>query len=96
MGNLRGRPVSEVARVAALNHVSVGGTLVALSGNDTHSEVLLADWPDDKFLSELELTQSDGDRLLNAFEPIMRYLGIRFSWQREGEAVRLTFQTQRT
>jgi hypothetical protein len=90
--NLRGRPVAEVARVAALNHISVGGTLLSLSGDDTHAEVLLAEWPDDEFLSELQLTQSDGDRLLKAFEPIMEYLSIRYSWQREGEAVRLTFQ----
>jgi hypothetical protein len=90
--NLRGRPVAEVARVAALNHISVGGTLLSISGDDTHAEVLLAEWPDDEFLSELQLTQSDGDRLLKAFEPIMEYLSIRYSWQREGEAVRLTFQ----
>jgi hypothetical protein len=90
---MRGRPVSEVARAAALNPVSVGATLLSLSGDDTYAEVLLAEWPDREFLEELELTQSDGDRVLNAFEPIMEYLGIRYSWQREGEAVRLTFQT---
>jgi hypothetical protein len=77
----------------------VGGTLVSLSGDDTHAEVLLAGWPDEEFLSELQelqLTQSDGDRLLNAFEPIMEYLGIRYAWQREGEAVKLTFEKERT
>jgi len=94
--DMRGRPVAEVARVAALNPVSVGATLRSLSGDDTHAEVLLAGWPDDEFLSELGLTQSDSDRLLNAFEPIMEYLGIRYAWQREGEAVRLSFDRGRT
>jgi hypothetical protein len=93
---LRGRPVADVARMAALNPVSVGATLRSLSGDDTHAEVLLAGWPDEEFLSELGLTQSDGDRVLNAFEPIMEYLGIRYAWQREGDAVRLTFESART
>jgi hypothetical protein len=93
---MRGRPVAEVARVAALNPVSVGATLLSLSGDDTHAEVLLAGWPDEEFMSELQLTQSDSDRLLNAFEPIMEYLGIRYAWQREGEAVRLSFDRERT
>jgi hypothetical protein len=82
--------------VAALNYVSVGATVLSLSGDDTHSEVLLAGWPDEEFLSELQLTQSDGDRLLNAFDPIMEYLSIRYAWQREGEAVRMTFEMERT
>jgi hypothetical protein len=93
---LRGLPVADVARVAALNYVSVGATLLSLSSDDTHTEVLLGGWPDEEYLSELQLTQSDSDRLLNAFEPIMEYLGIRYAWQREGEAVRLTFGNERT
>jgi hypothetical protein len=93
---LRGRPVADVARMAALNPVSVGATLRSLSGDDTHAEVLLAEWPDEEYMSELQLTQSDGDRLLNAFEPIMEYLGVRYAWQREGEAVKLTFERERT
>jgi hypothetical protein len=93
---MRGRPVADVARAAALNPVSVGATLLSLSGDDTHAEVRVGGWPDEEFLSELQLTQSDGDRLLNAFEPIMEYLGIRYAWQREGEAVRMTFEKERT
>jgi hypothetical protein len=93
--DMRGRPVSEIARVAALNPVSVGATLRSLSGDDTHAEMLIAEWPDEEFLSELRLTQSDGDRLLNAFEPIMEQLGIRYAWEREGEAVKLTFENER-
>jgi hypothetical protein len=93
---MRGRPVVDVARTAALNPVSTGATLLSLSGNDTHAEVLIAGWPDEEFLSELQLRQSDGDRLLKAFESIMEYLGIRYVWQREGEAVRMTFEMEHT
>ena len=93
---LRDRPVADVAREAALNHVSVGGTLRSLSGDDTHAEVLLSGWPGEEFLGELRLDQSESDRLLNAFGPIMEYLGIRYAWQREGEAVKLTFERERT
>jgi hypothetical protein len=92
---LRGRPVTDVAREAALNVVSVGGTLRSLSGDDTSAEVLIARWPEEESLSDLQLTQSDGDRLWNAFGPIMEYLGIRYAWQREGEAVRMTFEMER-
>jgi hypothetical protein len=94
--DMRGRPVAEVARVAALNPVSVGATLLSLSGDDTHAEVRVGGWPDEEFMSELQLTQSDSDQLLNAFEPIMEYLGIRYAWQREGEAVRMTFEKEPT
>jgi hypothetical protein len=70
--------------------------LLSLSGDDAHAEVLVAEWPDEEFLRELQLTQSDSDRLLKAFEPIMEYLGIRYAWQREGEAVRMTFEIERS
>ena len=93
---MRGRPVVDVARTAALNPVSIGATLLSLSGDDAHAEVLLAGWPDEEYLSDLQLTQRDGDRVLNAFEPIMEYLGIRYAWQREGEAVRMTFDIERS
>ena len=93
---MRGRPVAEVAREAALNVVSVGGELRALSGDDTSAEALIAGWPGEDLLSALQLRQSDGDRLWSAFEPIMDNLGIRYAWQREDEAVRMTFEIERT
>ncbi len=38
---LRGQGAAAVARVAALNVVSVGGELVALSGDDTRAEAVV-------------------------------------------------------
>ena len=93
---MRGRPVAEVARTAALNAVSVGGQLRSLSGDDTRAEVLIVGWPEEELLGMLQLTQGDGDRLWNAFDPIMKYLGIRYAWQREGETVRMTFELDHT
>ncbi len=31
---------------------------------------------------------------MKAFEPIMEYLGIRYAWQREGEAVMMIFEIE--
>ena len=89
---LRGRPVVEAARLAALNAVSLGATLRSLSGDDTSAEVLVAGWPDEGFLDLLGLSREDAQRQHGAFEPIMEQLGIRYGWQREGDAVKMTFE----
>ncbi len=89
---LRGRPVVEAARLAALNAVSLGATLRSLSGDDTSAEVLVAGWPDEGFLDLLGLSREDAQRQHGAFGPIMEQLGIRYGWRREGDAVKLTFE----
>ena len=89
---LRGRPVVEAARLAALNAVSLGATLRSLSGDDNSAEVLVAGWPDEEFLDLLGLSREDAQRQHGAFGPIMEQLGIRYGWRREGEAVRMTFE----
>ena len=58
--------------------------------------MLVAGWPGEELLSTLQMTEGDADRLWGAFEPIMDNLGIRYAWQREGEAVRMTFELNRT
>ncbi len=92
---MRARPVADVAREAALNVASMGGEVRSFSGDDTSAEVLAAGWPGEELLSALQLRQDDSDRLWNAFAPIMDSLGIRYAWQREGEAVRMTFERER-
>jgi hypothetical protein len=91
---LRGRSTEDVARTVALNMVSVGGSLRSLSGDDDHAEVLIAGWPASETLSELEVTQSESDALWHIFEPIMEYLGIRYAWQRQDEAVKITLERE--
>ena len=89
---LRGQPVVEVARLAALNAVSLGATLRSLSGDDKSAEVLVAGWPDEEVLELLRLSREDAQRQHGAFGPIMEHLGIRYGWRREGDAVRMTFE----
>jgi len=76
--------------------VSVGGMLRSLQGNDTRAEVLIAGWPTDEDLSELRLTLSDSEPLWSIFLPIMEYLGIRYAWQRQDDAVMMTFEREST
>jgi hypothetical protein len=89
---LRGQSVREVARTAALNWVSVGGSLSSLSGDGEHAEVVIAGWPEEEHLSALGMTLAESDPLWNIFRPITRYLGIRYSWERQDGAVRMTFE----
>lgn len=92
---LRGGPVVEVARLVALNAVSVGATLRSLSGDHRGAEVIVAGWPDDEFLDMLQLSREEGERQYNAFRPIPEYLGIHYEWRREEDAVRMTFELKR-
>jgi hypothetical protein len=92
---LRGEPVVEVARLVALNAVSVGATLRSLSGDERGADVLVAGWPDEEFLDMLQLSREDGERQYNAFLPIMEHLGIHYEWRREDDAVRMTFELNR-
>jgi hypothetical protein len=91
---LRGRSTEDVARTVALNMVSVGGSLRSLSGDENHAEVLIAGWPASETLSELEVTQSESDALWHIFDPITEYLGIRYAWQRQDEAVKITLERE--
>jgi hypothetical protein len=94
---LRSEPVRVVAQTAALNAVSVGGTLRSLSGDEERAEVIIDGWPDEEISGTLGLSRSDGEAMWDSFEPIMEHLGIRYSWQHEEDgAVRMTFERGRT
>jgi hypothetical protein len=94
---LRSEPVRVVAQTAALNAVSVGGTLRSLSGDEERAEVIIDGWPDEEISGTLGLERSDGEAMWDSFEPIMEHLGIRYSWQHEEDgAVRMTFERGRT
>jgi hypothetical protein len=56
--------------------------------------VIIVGWPDRELSSFLELPQSDSDQVWNTYEPIMGYLGLRYTWQREDEVVRITLERQ--
>jgi hypothetical protein len=91
--DLRSQPVLAVARTAALNAVSVGGTLRSLSGDEAHAEMLIEGWPDEEISGALGLSRGDGEAMWDSFEPIMEHLGIRYSWRHEEDGpVRITFE----
>ena len=91
---LREQPLTAVARMAALNAVSVGGTLRSLSGGEDRAEVLIEGWPDEEISGVLGLGHDEGEVMWDSFEPIMEHLGILYSWAHEQEngPVRLTFK----
>jgi hypothetical protein len=91
---LRDQPLTAVARTAALNAVSVGGTLRSLSGDEDRAEVVIDGWPDEEISGVLGLGNDEGEVMWDSFEPIMEHLGIRYSWGHEqgNGTVRLTFE----
>src|SRR5215213_7554654 len=91
---LRDQPLTAVARTAALNAVSVGGTLRSLSGDEEHAEAIIEGWPDEEISGTLGLQRGEGEAMWDSFYPIMEHIGIRYSWGHEEEegAVRLTFE----
>ena len=91
---LRDEPLTAVARTAAMNAVSVGGTLRSFSGDEERAEMIIEGWPDEEISGVLGLEGSDGEVMWDSFEPIMEHLGILYSWAHEQEngRVRLTFE----
>ncbi len=92
---LQGRPVTEITRMAALNVVSAGAVLHALSGDDTQAEAVVTGWPSEEWCAAVGLTLDDLDPFWNIYAPIADYLGLAYSWQRHGEAVTLRFTRTR-
>ena len=92
---LHDQPVVAIARMAAINAVSVGGVLRSLSGDREHAEAIVEGWPDEEISGVLGLERSEGEAMWDSFEPIMEHLGIGYSWQREDGAVKLTFERGR-
>ena len=93
---LRNEPLTTVARTAAMNAVSVGGTLRSFSGDEKRAEVIIEGWPDEEILEVLGLERGDGEAMWDSFEPIMTHLDIRYSWVHEEDgAVRIIFERGR-
>jgi len=92
---LRAQPVVDVAQAVTKNAVSVGCALGSLSGDEARAELLITGWPDAEEISRvLGLETSDSDAMWDSFIPIMERLGIRYAWQREDGAVRLTYERE--
>ena len=59
--------------------------------------MIIGGWPDEELLGTLGLGREEGEAMWDSFDPIMEYIGIRYSWgheEEEGEegTVRLVFE----
>ena len=81
----------DIAEMAALNMASGGATLRSVSGDASQASAVLSDWPSEEMLQFAGLSQDDADAFLDVFNPIAEYLGLRFTCQRQGDQLTLTF-----
>jgi hypothetical protein len=83
----KGESVKEVMDVVALNILSAGGKLVAVSADHALAQATFAGWPSFDDLEFFGLTQNDADVIWSIFQPIMAYLNLKYHWQREQDEV---------
>ena len=93
--DVQGQPLVDITRLAALNIVSSGGVLQSLSGNDLQAEAVVTGWPSEEWRAVFGLTLDDLDPFWNIYVPIADYLGLKYSWQRQEDAVTLRFTRTR-
>lgn len=90
--SLQGQGAQAIARAAALNVVSLGGTLHNLTGDEQQAEVTLTDAVDAAYLEAFGLTRAEADALYTVFEPIADALSYALQWERTGETITLIFR----
>ena len=88
---MQGRPVKDIAQMAALNMVSVGGALQSLSGDDSQAQAVIQGWPSADWLAFFALDQTNIAPFWNVFKIIAESLGLQCEWTRQGDEVTLTF-----
>ena len=88
---MKGHGARDIAEMAALNMASGGATLRSVSGNASEASALLSNWPSEEMLNFAGVSQDDADTFLDVFNPIAEYLGLRFSRQRQGDELTITF-----
>ena len=89
---MRGKGARTVARMAALNIVSSGATLLKLDGEEDRAEATVVGWPGDDELEFFGVTLDEADAMFTVFEPIAEALGLQYRWLRQGDAVTMTFE----
>ncbi|HZS86513.1 MAG TPA: hypothetical protein VFE42_03350 [Chloroflexota bacterium] len=85
------KDLAMIARVAALQTVSLGATVQSITADETRAEVVITAWPPQDSLAAFGLSQADADVVWQTFAPIALRLGLRFAMRRDGEDMRLTF-----
>ncbi len=90
--SLQGQGARAIAREAALNVVSRGGTLHELTGDEQQAEVTVTDAVDAEYLEAFGLKRVEADALYTVYEPIADELGYALRWERTGETITLVFR----
>jgi hypothetical protein len=87
----KNKPVKDVARLLALNFVSAGGLLETFSGDENKADFTIGGLPNKEWLFfDLDISQSEYDTIFNVSIPIMQSLDITFTWERQGESIKMT------
>ncbi len=92
--SMKGKPLTEVANHIALNVVSVGGTLLSITGDESTATTVFKDWPSEGLLTFFGLSQAEADETWSIFGPITESLGLSYQWRREGDQVMATVMRQ--
>ena len=64
---MEGQPTKAVAQMAALNMVSVGGSVQSLSGDDSQAQAVIQGWPAEDWRTFFTLEQTEIDPVWNIF-----------------------------
>lgn len=89
---VRGQGARQAAQWAALNTVSLGATVRAFAGDEGRADVTVAGWPGDEALGFFGVSQDEADAMFSVFASVADHLGLRYQWQRQGDAVTMTFE----
>jgi len=89
---IRGQGARQAARAAALNLVSLGANLQELAGDEQRATVTVREWPGAEARTYFGISQADADATFTVFATIAEAIDLRYYWQREGDAVTMTFE----
>lgn len=89
---VRGQGARQAAHWAGLNTVSLGATVRAFDGDERRADVTVAGWPGDEVLGFFGVSQEEADALFSVFATVADHIGLQYRWQRDGDAVTMTFE----
>jgi len=92
--DLKGHGAQVVMDTLALHVVSLGGTIVAIAGDDDLASATIAHVPSSDALKFFGLTRNNADAIWDIFKPIAISLKLWYSWSRQQDEV--TFKLSRT
>ena len=92
--DLKGHGARVVMDMLALHIVSLGGTLMAMAGDDEIVHATFTHVPTSDVLKFFGLSRSDADAIWDIFRPAMASLNLWYAWSRQQDEV--TFRLSRT